>query len=122
MLSSYNLARTLVVMVMFEFSVMPSLLAQEKTSEPSFKAQSVNVVIDLIVTDRHGHHVPGLTASDFTIYEDGVAQKIIGFMPSAGSASNTSSPMAVPKEDEITKTAPQQATLGYRPNPTCPPR
>ena len=94
MLRTYNLVRTIAVVVLVEFSVMPSLWSQEKTAdpytaEPRIKVQSVNVVIDLIVTDRHGHHVPGLTASDFTIYEDGVPQKIIAFTPSAGSASNT---------------------------------
>src|SRR4030088_1349915 len=101
MLRSYNLIRTIIVMALFEFSAMPSLLSQEKAAEPSFKAQSVNVVVDLIVTDRHGHHVSGLTASDFTIYEDGVAQKIVGFTPAAGSASNTSAPITAPKADEI---------------------
>src|SRR5882672_6003656 len=102
MLRTYNLVRTIAVMAVFEFSVVPSLLSQEKTAEPPIiKAQSVNVVVDLIVADRHGHHVPGLTASDFTIYEDGVPQKIVGFTPSAGSAPNTSSPMAAPKANEI---------------------
>ena len=114
---TYNLVRTIAVVALFEFSVMPSLLSQENTAEPHIKVQSVNVVIDLIVTDRHGHHVPRLTASDFTIYEDGVPQKIIGFTPSAGSASNTSSPMAVPKADEIPKTIPPQGQSASPPEP-----
>src|SRR6202165_357803 len=107
MLRTHNLVRTIAVIALFEFSVMPSVLSQEKAAEPSFKAQSVNVVVDLIVTDRRGHHVPGLTASDFTIYEDGVAQKIVGFTPSAGSASNPSASAAA-APDEIPKTPPPQ--------------
>jgi VWFA-related protein len=122
---TYNLVRTIVVVALFEFSVMPSLLSQEKPAEPSIaepsipsiKAQSVNVVVDLIVTDRHGHHVPGLTASDFTIYEDGVAQKIVGFTPAAGSASNTSSPLAAPRTGEVPKTAPQQGPAALSSEP-----
>jgi len=113
-------------MALFEFLVMPSVLAQEttaepaiqeKTAEPAIKVQSVNVVIDLIVTDRRGHHVPGLTASDFTVYEDGVAQKIVGFTPSSGSTSNTSSPVAVAKADEFPKTAAQQGQSALPPEP-----
>jgi len=117
MLRTYNLVRTIAVMALFEFSVMPSVLAQEKTAEPAIKVQSVNVVIDLIVTDRRGHHVPGLTASDFTVYEDGVAQKIVGFTPSSGSTSNTSSPVAVAKADEFPKTAAQQGQSALPPEP-----
>ena len=116
MLRTHNLVRTIAVITLFEFSVMPSVLSQEKAAEPSFKAQSVNVVVDLIVTDRRGHHVPGLTASDFTIYEDGVAQKIIGFTPAAGSASSNSSP-AVAKTDQFPKTAPQQGQTALSPDP-----
>ena len=56
-------------------------MAQEKAAETSIKVQTSNVVIDLIVTDRHGRHVPGLTAADFTVFEDGIPQKIIGFTP-----------------------------------------
>src|ERR1700687_3877963 len=116
MLRTHKLVRTIAVITLFEFSVMPSVLSQEKAAEPSFKAQSVNVVVDLIVTDRRGHHVPGLTASDFTIYEDGVAQKIIGFTPAAGSASSNSSP-AVAKTDQFPKTAPQQGQTALSPDP-----
>jgi VWFA-related protein len=113
MLRSYKLVLSIIAVGLFEFSVVPCLLSQGKVAEPPsgephIKVQSVNVVIDLIVTDRHGHHVPGLTASDFTVYEDGVPQKIIGFTPSAGSVSNTSSSEAAPKPDETPKTAPQQ--------------
>src|SRR6266851_5398773 len=96
---TYNLARIFSVIALLEFSV-PAILAQEKPAEPNIKVQTSNVVIDLIVTDRHGHHVPGLTAADFTIHEDGVPQKIVGFTPSAGSVSNTSPSEAAPKPDE----------------------
>src|SRR6266481_7570045 len=100
---TYNLARIFSVTALF--SVMPAILAQEKSADSNIKVQTSNVLIDLIVTDRHGHHVPGLTASDFTISEDGVPQKIAGFTPSAESASNPSPP-AAPKANEI-----PQATL-----------
>lgn len=118
MLRTYKLIRTITAMALFHFSVLPSLLSQEKTAEPytaeqHIKVQTVNVVIDLIVTDRHGHHVPGLTASDFTIYEDGVPQKIIGFTPATGSTSA----MTALKADEIPNTVPQQGQSALPPEP-----
>jgi VWFA-related protein len=111
---TYELLRIIAVMTLFEFSVVPSILSQEKTAEPPIKVQSVNVVIDLIVTDRHGHHVQGLTASDFTIYEDGIPRKIIGFASSAVSASN---PVAALGANEVPKAATQQGQSGLPPQP-----
>lgn len=92
MVRTSRLLRILTAVLVFEFSAMSSLVSQEKTADPAIKVQVNNVILDVIVTDRHGRHIPGLTSSDFTILEDGVAQKIVGFTPSAGSASNTSSP------------------------------
>lgn len=37
------------------------------------------VLVPVVVTDRKGHHVGGLRASDFHIFEDGVEQKIASF-------------------------------------------
>src|SRR2546427_10281366 len=92
MLGTRNLVRIIVAAAFLVFCAAPSILTQEKTADSNIKVQAVNVVVDLIVTDRHGRHVQGLTAADFKIYEDGVPQKIIGFTPSAGSASDSSSP------------------------------
>jgi VWFA-related protein len=109
--TTYKLLRTIAVVMLFEFLVLSSLVfSQEKIDdshlvESPIKVQSVNVVIDLIVTDRHGRHVQGLNATDFTIYEDGVPQKIVGFTPSAGSSSSAASPAAAPTAYEIPKTA-----------------
>ena len=47
--------------------------------EVRFKIQSDTVVVDVIVTDSKGNIVPGLSAVDFKISEDGVPQKIAGF-------------------------------------------
>lgn len=109
MLRTYSLARIITALALLEFTVVPSILAQEKAAESNIKVQTLNVVIDLIVTDRHGRHVPGLTAADFTIYEDGVAQKIIGFTPSESSAPNASSQMATPGQTENLKAGQRQS-------------
>jgi VWFA-related protein len=46
------------------------------------------VLVPVVVKDKAGHHVPGLTQADFKVFEDGVEQKIIAF-----SAENAGSPL-----------------------------
>jgi len=58
----------------------PAFAAPQASSEPPrFPAQIEQVTVDVVVVDREGHALSGLTASDFTILEDGVAQSIVGF-------------------------------------------
>jgi VWFA-related protein len=47
------------------------------------RTETVSVVVDVIVTDRKGHHVRGLSASDFKLYEDNTPQAIATFTPPA---------------------------------------
>jgi len=106
MLGNRKLVRIIVASVFLVFCAAPSILTQEKTADSNIKVQAVNVVVDLIVTDRHGRHVQGLTAEDFKVYEDGVPQKIIGFTPSAGSASDSSSLPGAAASDASPKPGP----------------
>jgi VWFA-related protein len=46
---------------------------------PSIRAEVREVLVPVIVTDKKGHHVTGLKASDFRLEEDGVPQEITGF-------------------------------------------
>jgi VWFA-related protein len=51
------------------------------SSGPVFTIQRTvqRVVLDVVVTDRHGHPVRGLTRKDFSVYEDRVPQQIRSF-------------------------------------------
>lgn len=53
----------------------PSASAPQE-EEPGLVLQETvrRVVVDVVVTDDHGHAVPGLTADDFRIFEDGKPQ------------------------------------------------
>jgi VWFA-related protein len=59
--------------------------AQQKASPtqadsvPTFRAQTRVVLVDVIVSDNKGQFVPGLKTEDFTVKEDGKAQRISGF-------------------------------------------
>src|SRR5262249_46021636 len=46
---------------------------------PIFKAETRQVLVDVVVTDHHGNFVPGLKPGDFTVLEDGKPQKIAAF-------------------------------------------
>jgi VWFA-related protein len=56
--------------------VISQTSSQTTEPTPSFKVEANAVVIDVIV-NKKGKHIPGLTANDFVISEDGVPQKIV---------------------------------------------
>lgn len=47
--------------------------------QPSFPAEVELVTVDVVVTDRQGRPIRGLTAADFTVLEDGQRQAISSF-------------------------------------------
>ena len=65
----------------------PSFLVFGQTGErpgqapPQFRAGVVLVPVDVRVVDKAGNPVSGLTAADFTIYDNNVGQEIAHFVP-----------------------------------------
>jgi VWFA-related protein len=57
----------------------PSELASTPAGDVTIKVNVRQVLVPAVVTDKDGHHVTGLAAADFTIFEDGVEQKITAF-------------------------------------------
>src|SRR5882672_2763729 len=54
--------------------------SQEPTPiPPSFPAQVSAITVDVVVLDKSGAPVRGLTRDDFTVLEDGRPQAIVGF-------------------------------------------
>src|SRR5882757_5780316 len=109
MLRHRKLAQILCRTAMCAWLGLPQVLAQEKAADKSIRVKTSNVVVDLIVTDRHGKHVPGLSAADFTIYEDGVPQKIISFAASANSPAPAVTAPVTPAPDQNPKPAQTQS-------------
>ncbi len=57
-----------------------------------FKVETNRVVVDVIVTDKKGHAVHGLTGNDFAVFEEGTPQKIESFSENdAGSTTDQAS-------------------------------
>jgi VWFA-related protein len=46
---------------------------------PTFRVGATNVLVDVVVTDRHGVPVEGLTQDKFSVLEDGQPQTIVSF-------------------------------------------
>ena len=83
-------------MKFFVLSVFVLLLAAPclAQSDDVVKVKSNLVNIDVLIKDKKGKYVPDLKAEDFTIYENGVQQKIEFF----------DAPLAVPKHENTTTT------------------
>jgi len=56
-----------------------ALFGQAGPSPPSFPAQAEAVTVDVVVLDRDGQPVAGLTKEDFTLLDGGRPQPIVGF-------------------------------------------
>ena len=70
----------------------------------TIKVDVRQVLVPVVVTDKQGHHVTGLTQADFKVFEDGVEQKITAFSSEradiatpvpAGTAPGQSDPVTV---------------------------
>jgi VWFA-related protein len=68
-----------VVVVLVVCSAAGLAAQQQGQKPPTFTSRVTVVPVDVRVVDRAGKPITGLTAADFTITEDGVAQKIVHF-------------------------------------------
>ena len=57
----------------------PGSAPQAPPSTPSFPTQLEQVIVDVVVTDKKGVPIKGLTAADMTVSEDGVKQEVTTF-------------------------------------------
>jgi VWFA-related protein len=64
----------------------------------TIKVDVRQVLVPLVVTDKEGHHMTGLTQADFKVFEDGVEQKITAFTSERADVSTPVSPSAEPSQ------------------------
>ena len=55
---------------------------QQQAPAPVIHLQVRQVLVPVIVTDRHGHYVTDLGRTDFTVLEDGIPQTVVDFRTS----------------------------------------
>jgi VWFA-related protein len=73
---------------------------------PTFPAQVEQVIVDVVVTDKKGKPIRGLTKSDLTVTEDGAAQGIVTF--EAVELPEQPAPVAPPPPRVSTNSAPAE--------------
>lgn len=86
-------------------AVSPRASAQEPDQRPIFRTTTAAVTVDVVVRDKAGQPIFGLTQNDFELFEDGVPQKIISvdersrrIRPDVSSDSTAAEPL-VPRAD-----------------------
>src|SRR6266851_248505 len=105
----------LVVLVCsFPLELQPQQSVAQQNSQPdTIKVQAAEVVVDAIVTDKRNHLVSNLKAEDFTVYENGAAQKLSSFHIYRGG-----SPASVKEQEQ---TGPTATSAPPAPAPQQPP-
>ena len=69
----------LLAIVQLDVSTGASLVAQAPAQTPTFRSAVNLVLVDVVVRDRSGAVVTGLSGDDFELFEDGVRQPIVSF-------------------------------------------
>jgi VWFA-related protein len=86
--------------------------ANAPPAEATFKVNVRQVLVPVVVRDKDGHHVIGLTQADFKILEDGVEQKITSFsVENVGAEALAAKPSSAPE-------AQPAAAVSVAPKPT----
>src|SRR5579862_5475943 len=72
--------RLIVALVVLAFGTTSVLSGQQPSSGlPSFRSGVTLVLVDVVVRDRNGAVVKGLTADDFELFEDDARQQVLSF-------------------------------------------
>ncbi len=81
----HKLLAALLISNLIAVPATPLLAQQSGTDVPSLTLRATTrlVVLDVVVTDKRGQAVTGLTADDFTVEENGKKQKVSVFLPPA---------------------------------------
>src|SRR5512144_3145548 len=53
--------------------------APPPSETPTFPAQIEQVIVDVVVSDKKGNPIKGLTRDDMTVTEDGAPQQVVSF-------------------------------------------
>jgi VWFA-related protein len=84
------------------------------SAETTIKVDVRQVLVPVIVTDKEGHHITGLTQADFKVFEEGVEQKISAFsVENAGQSGDQ--PAATGSEPERSAAPTPEAAVAKRP-------
>ena len=99
-----------------------TLSAEQQTPRTTFRSGTTLVSVDLVVRDRQGNIVRGLTADDFEVREDGQPQKILTFtfqeINDKVAPSTTSVDLLADIQAKVKEAASQPASVAAKPAAT----
>ena len=82
--------------------------------EATIQVNVRQVLVPVVVTDRDGRHVTGLTRTDFKVFEDGVEQKITAFASERADGEAPADPgAAARRSDAVAAAAPNPPVKGH---------
>jgi VWFA-related protein len=84
-----HFGRILFAFVFTLLSSVVSLASDSQADAPTFQTSTELVLVPVVVKDRHGNHVDGLTRNDFRIFEDGHEIEIRSFDRTTAAATST---------------------------------
>lgn len=79
----------------------PAAAAPDDQDTLSIRSFSRMVLVDIVAKDSHGSPIPGLTANDFELLEDGQPQRIVSFNHNSSELLPAMNPMTAPAANEI---------------------
>jgi VWFA-related protein len=71
--------RRVVLTLCLAFIALAAARAQDRPAQPGFRTGTELIRVDFTVTDKAGRPMPGLTAKDVSVREDGKEQAIVAF-------------------------------------------
>ncbi len=74
-----NMVRKLLIALLINIGLVPSGTGMEGQESPNFHVVVSMVQLNVAVTDKKGNYITGLRPQDFTIVEDGIAEKTATF-------------------------------------------
>jgi VWFA-related protein len=84
--------------------------------ESTIKVDVRQVLVPVVVVDKEGHHVTGLSQADFKVFEDGLEQKITAFSAeSSGLPQADITPTAGTPREPVAASAPARQTAPVQP-------
>jgi VWFA-related protein len=71
-----EICQKLILLLIIGCIFLPSIYSQETTPDETIRIETRLVSVPVIVSDRHGRYIAGLRAEDFTLWQNGIEQKI----------------------------------------------
>ncbi len=78
-----QVSKCVALVLLATLTALPQSSQPQPQPVPLLRSSSRLVLLDVVVTDKQGHPIRGLTKDDFTVVENGIPQKLLSFESSS---------------------------------------